>query len=265
MQKVTTKTLSDMKKKGERIAVLTAYDFMLASILDEIGIDIVLVGDSSGMVFSGYDTTLPVTMDEMLLHVKAVRRGVKRAMLVADMPFMSFQESEEKALYNAARFMKEGNTEAIKIEGGRRVAPLVDKMVGYGIPVMGHIGLTPQSIHIFGDWSVRGKTEDARNELLEDAKSLEEAGVFTIVLEKIPSSLAREITKRLKIPTIGIGAGPYCDGQVLVTYDMLGMFEKFRPKFVRVYAEIGSQIKKACSRYLDDVKSGRFPQEKESF
>jgi 3-methyl-2-oxobutanoate hydroxymethyltransferase len=263
--KVTVKTILQMKKNGERIAALTAYDYLFASILDNVGLDIILVGDSTGMIYAGYDTTIPVTMDEMVYHLKAVRRGIKRSLLVGDMPFMSFQLGESQALENAGRFLKEGGAEAVKLEGGRHLVPTIKKLTEIGIPVMGHLGLTPQSINIFGSWNVQAKSPEARKRLKDDALHLQDAGVFSIVLEKIPADLAEEVTQSLEIPTIGIGAGKECDGQILVTHDLLGLFEKFRPRFVRRYAELAQEIRRAVGQYASDVKSGTFPSLEESF
>jgi len=264
-EKVTVPRIIEMKERGEKIAALTAYDCLMASMLDEAGLDIILVGDSAGMVVAGYSTTLPVTMEEMLYHTKAVARGVKRALVVADMPFLSFQINPERALENAGRFLKEAGAEAVKLEGGREMAETIKKIVDSGIPVMGHLGLTPQSVNKFGGYGLRGKTEDEAEKLLQDARVLEEVGVFSIVLEKIPADLAKKVTESVGVPTIGIGAGKYCDGQVLVTHDMLGLFEKFKPKFVRRYAELGREIREACRKYTEDVKKGDFPSEKESY
>jgi 3-methyl-2-oxobutanoate hydroxymethyltransferase len=265
MKKVTTKTLIEMKRKGEKIAVLTAYDFLIAKLLDESGIDVILVGDSLANVFQGQRTTLPVTVDEMIYHTKAVCRGVRNAMVVVDMPFLSYQVSIEEAVKNCGRVLKETEAEAVKIEGGEPVVEIVHRLTSVGIPVMGHLGLTPQSIHKFGSYDVRGIDKDEARQIVRDAKLLEEAGAFSIVLEKIPSKLARKITGSISIPTIGIGAGPYCDGQVLVVYDMLGMFEEFRPKFVRRYVELSKIIKEAFKNYISDVKAGKFPAKDESY
>ena len=263
-EKVTTRVFRKMKSQ-ERIAVLTAYDCLMAQLLDEAGIDAILVGDSVGMVFSGYQTTLPVTMDEMIYHTKAVRRGVKRALLIADMPFLSYQTSLEDAVANAGRFLQEAKAEAVKIEGGREMVETVSRLTEIGIPVMGHLGLTPQSIHQFGGYRVRGKAPETAQRLIQDAQALEEAGCFSMVLEKIPSDLADQITKRVTIPTIGIGAGPHCDGQVLVVHDMLGLFEKFQPKFVRRYAQLAEEMRGAFRAYIQDVKGGKFPGPQESY
>jgi len=264
-KKVTVPEIMAMKKRGEKIAALTAYDYLTAEMLDEAGMDIVLVGDSAGMVIAGYETTLPITLDEMIFMTCNVRRGVRKALLVADMPFLSYQTSISDGIKNAGRFLKEGEAEAVKVEGGKAVVELVERLVGYGIPVMGHLGLTPQSINKFGSYRLQGSDSETADLIKQDAKLLEEAGVFSLVLEKIPASLAKDISHSLKIPTIGIGAGPDCDGQVLVTHDMLGIFDKFKPKFVRRYAEIGKQMRHAFSGYIKDVKSKEFPDADESF
>ncbi len=264
-KKITVPIVTRMKSHGEPITMLTAYDVLMAEILDESGIDIILVGDSGGMVMGGHENTLSVSMKEMLLYTQSVKKGVKRALLVADMPFLSYQADTAAAVTNAGRFLKEGGAEAVKIEGGKIVAPLVEKLVAYGIPVMGHLGLTPQSIHQFGGYGLRGKEEDAAEILLRDARLLQEAGVFSIVLEKIPSDLAKNISASIDIPTIGIGAGPGCDGQVLVSHDMLGLYTKFKPKFVRRYAELGRTMREAFLEYIEDVKNHRFPNDDESY
>jgi 3-methyl-2-oxobutanoate hydroxymethyltransferase len=263
--KVTTRTFRRMKQEGRKIAVLTAYDFPTARIMDRAGIDCILVGDSAGTVVAGYKNTLPITMDEMLFLCRAVMRGVERALVVGDMPFMSFQPSQEEAIKNAGRFLKEGGVQAVKLEGGSEVAPLVKRMVDFGIPVMGHIGLTPQSLNKFGGYLVMGKTERQQQYFLRSAQDLQEAGCFAIVLESMLPDLAQEITESLKIPTIGIGAGVGCDGQVLVISDMIGLFEEFRPRFVRTYANVADVIRKAVTSYIDDVKEGRFPDKSESY
>ena len=265
MPKITVKSIQSMKASGEKISALTAYDALFAAYLDESNIDIILVGDSVGMVIAGHEHTLPVTLDEIIYHTKAVRRSVKNAFLVADMPFMSYQISVEKALENIGRVMKESGAECVKIEGGQNVLPLIEHCSAIGIPVMGHIGMTPQSVHKFGGYHTQGKNKDAEKILLKDAKDLEKAGAIGMVLEKIPAKLAGEITNSIHIPTIGIGAGPLTDGQILVTQDMLGMFEKFQPKFVRHYRKLAQEIKSAVSEYNDDVKKGQFPNENESF
>jgi 3-methyl-2-oxobutanoate hydroxymethyltransferase len=265
VKKITVPEIVNMKKQGEKITALTAYDVLMAQILDDSGIDIILVGDSAGMVMAGYENTLAVTMEEMLFYCKSVRRGVKRALLIADMPFLSYQKSIEEAIKNAGRFLQEAGMEAVKIEGGKAVKAIVKKLVGFGVPVMGHIGLTPQSIHQFGGYGLRGKDDQIAKQLLEDAFILQEAGAFSIVLEKIPSTLAKEITNNLDIPTIGIGAGKDCDGQILVSHDMLGLYEKFKPKFVRHYAELGKSMREAFNSYINDVKNTKFPSENESY
>ncbi len=265
LNKVTTKTLLEMKKRGEKIAMLTAYDFLIAKLLDESGIDVILVGDSLGNVFQGHETTLPVTLEDMIYHTKAVCRGVKRAMVVVDMPFLSYQINVEEAVKNCGRVLKETCASGVKLEGGSEISEVVYKLTSVGIPVMGHLGLTPQSIHKFGGYDVRGVDESEADKILNDAKTLESAGVFSIVLEKIPSELARRITSSVSVPTIGIGAGPYCDGQVLVVYDMLGLFEEFKPKFVKRYAELSKVIRDAFKNYISDVKTGKFPSESESY
>ncbi len=263
--KVTTATLRKMKEDGEKIACLTAYDYIMAELLDQTGLEIVLVGDSASTVFAGNETTLPITMEEMLYHVKVVRKAVKRALVVADMPFMSYQVSIEDAIRNAGRFLQEGHAEAVKLEGGEEFLPTIRRLVETGIPVMGHLGLTPQSIHQFGTYRTRGTTQAEAKRITTNAKILEEAGVFAIVLEKIPAALAKRITKEVSVPTIGIGAGPGCDGQILVTHDMLGLYEKFHPRFVRRYAELATTMREAFARYRDDVKKKNFPAGPESY
>ena len=265
ISRITTATIRNMKKKGEKITMLTAYDYPTALIVDEAGIDIILVGDSLGMVILGYDSTLPVTMEDMIHHTKAVSRAAKHAMVVGDMPFMSYQVSIEDAMYNAGRFLQEAGAQGVKLEGGREVAELTRKITSAGIPVMGHIGLTPQSVHQIGGYKVQGKEDAAAKRLLEDAGILEEAGAFSIVLECVPAGLAEAITKSVSIPTIGIGAGVNCDGQVLVVNDMLGMFERFTPKFVKIYCKMNEQMKAAISQYIDEVREGLFPEKKHSF
>lgn len=265
MDKVTLHKLHDMKQRGERITMLTAYDYPTALLMDEAGVDMLLVGDSLGMVVHGFESTLPVTMDMMLMHCQAVRRGAKRALVVGDMPFMSFQLSREDALRNAARFLSEGGVDAVKLEGGRRMADTVRAMVETGIAVQGHIGLTPQSVSAFGGMRVQGRSVEAARSLLDDARALEDAGAFSIVLEGIPARLAALITARTGVPTIGIGAGAGCDGQVLVSHDMLGLYERFTPKFVRRYATLAESIRGAVAAYCDDVRSGAFPAEEETY
>lgn len=263
--KITVPEIVAMKRRGEKITALTAYDFLFASILDDAGIEIILVGDSGAMVFAGHNTTLPITLEEMIYHTRAVRRGVKRALLVTDMPFLSYQISPEEALRSAGRCVKEGGAEAVKLEGGEHVAESVRRLVAAGIPVMGHLGLTPQSVHAFGGYGLRGTGKEEGERVLQEAKILEQAGAFSIVLEKIPAPLAKRISSAITVPTIGIAAGPHCDGQVLVTHDMLGLYEKFRLKFVRRYAEVGATIRQAAETFARDVKSGSFPSHEESY
>jgi 3-methyl-2-oxobutanoate hydroxymethyltransferase len=258
-KRVTTLTFRQKKECGEPITMLTAYDYPTAMAMDKAGIDSILVGDSLAMVVLGYENTLPVTMDEMLHHARAVSRGAKSALLVGDMPFMSYQVSAEEALRNAGRFLQEAGMDAVKLEGGRERADVVRKITGAGIPVMGHLGLTPQSVHQLGGFRAQGKTASAAKILLEDAHILEEAGAFSLVLESVPARLAEYISKQISIPTIGIGAGAGCDGQVLVTHDMLGLFDRFTPKFVKQYTNFHAEMNKAFTDYIDDVESKRFP------
>lgn len=265
IKRVTTKTLSLLKKNNIKITALTAYDFITAALLDEAGIDIILVGDSLGNVFQGNDTTLPVTMDEMIYHTKAVTKGVSRAMVVVDMPFMSYQLGVDDGFRNAGRIMKETSAGAVKLEGGERLAETIRRITEAGIPVMGHIGLTPQSIHQFGSYRERGKVKEEADEILNDAKVLEQAGAYSIVLEKIPADLARRVTESVSIPTIGIGAGAHCDGQILVTPDMLGLNVDFHPRFVRYYASLADEINKAVKNYISDIRERTFPSEEESY
>ncbi len=262
---VTTKTVLKMKETGEKIAMLTAYDYLVAKYLDQVGVDVILVGDSLGNVVQGHETTLPVTVDDMIYHAKAVKRAVKNALIVVDMPFMSYQTSVDDAVRNCGRLMKEVGVGAVKLEGGAYIAEVVGHLVKIGIPVMGHLGLTPQAINKFGTYEVRAQEKGEASELLRDAKTLAEAGVFAIVLEKIPAGLAKRVTQSVPVPTIGIGAGPYCDGQVLVVYDMLGLTEEFRPRFVRRYAELAEVMRGAFRKYIDEVKSKQFPMNKESY
>ncbi len=264
-EKMTIPKLQSMKKEGKKITCLTAYDYLTASILDSAGIDLVLVGDSCSMVFTGHPTTLPITMDQMVYHTQAVSRGVQRAIVISDMPFLSFQAGSEEAVRNAGRFLKEGQANGIKVEGGEIIAETIRRLVQMGIPVMGHLGLTPQSIRLFGGYGVRGMEKTEANILQKDAKILEEAGVFSIVLEKIPAELAKQITESVSVPTIGIGAGVHCDGQILVTADMLGFFEAFKPKFVRQYEQIAKKIRKAVGKYIEDVNSCEYPAKEESY
>ncbi len=262
---VTTRTVLKMKAAGEKIAMLTGYDFLVAKYLDQVGVDIILVGDSLGNVVQGYETTLPVTVDDMIYHAKAVKRAVKNALIVVDMPFMSFQTSIDDAVKNCGRVMKEVGVGAVKLEGGEFIADIVKHLVKIGIPVMGHLGLTPQAINRFGTYEVRAQDRREAAQLIRDAQVLAQAGVFAIVLEKIPADLARKVTAAVPVPTIGIGAGPWCDGQVLVVYDMLGLTEEFKPRFVRRYAELADTLRGAFSQYIADVKAGKFPTGKESY
>ncbi|MFH1312851.1 MAG: 3-methyl-2-oxobutanoate hydroxymethyltransferase [Candidatus Eisenbacteria bacterium] len=264
-KKVTVPAVMAMKRKGKRIAMLSVYDYPTARLADEAGVDIILVGDTLGMVILGYETTLPVTMDEMLCHVKAVSRARPAALVIADMPFMSFQVSPSEALKNAGRMIKEGGADAVKIEGGVCRASTAKAIGDAKIPVMGHIGLTPQAIRRFGGYKVQGKTGRGREAIIDDAFALEEAGCFAIVLEGVPWRLAKEITEKLSIPTIGIGAGPQCDGQVLVCHDILGLYDGYVPKFVRKYADLKPDILKALSGYVGDVRTGAFPSLDESY
>lgn len=262
--RVTINQLKEMKQRGEKIAMLTAYDYATAKIVDEAGIPLILVGDSLGMVVLGYDSTIPVTMDIMLHHTRAVARAVKNAMVIGDMPFMSYQVSTEQTLANVARFMQEGGAQAVKLEGGVNVAATVKRIVDCGIPVMGHIGLTPQSIHQLGGFRAQGKTLQTARKLIQDALALEEAGAFAVVLETLPSELSQLISRKLGIPTIGIGAGAGCDGQVQVISDMLGLFTDFVPKHVKQYAHMADVMSGAIQQYAQEVKSGSFPTFKES-
>lgn len=263
--RISITDLKARKKRGERIVMMTCYDYPSARLLEVAGVDIVFIGDTLGMVVLGYDTTIPVTMEEMLHHTKAVARGTKRAHVLADMPFMSYQTSPQEALRNAGRLLKEGGAQSVKLEGGARVAETVRFVVEAGIPVMGHIGLTPQSINQLGGYKVQGKTPAAAVRLINDAEALEQAGAYAVVLECVPAPLAKTITERLAIPTIGIGAGPYCDGQVQVFHDLLGLFDGFVPKHAKRYVDLSAQITAAVRAYAEEVRDGRFPTEKESF
>jgi len=257
--RVTVSNIKEMKLKKERIVMLTAYDYSTAKLVDEAGVPLILVGDSLGMVMLGYDSTIPVTMDEMIHHTKAVARGAKQALVVGDMPFMTYHTSISDALRNAARFMQEGGAQTVKLEGGVVVAETVKRIVDCGIPVMGHIGLTPQSVHQFGGHKVQGKTPEAAERLLADARALEQAGAFAIVLELVPAPLSKLVSQKISIPTIGIGAGPDCDGQVQVINDMLGLFSDFVPKHAKQYAKLADKIRTAIADYIAEVKSGSFP------
>jgi len=261
---ITVDTIISMKKKHEKIVCLTAYDYPTAKILDESGIDIILVGDSAANVFAGENNTLPITMEEMLYHTRVVCHAVKNGFVTADMPFLSYQTSTNDAVYNAGRFLKVGAC-SVKLEGGFPIIDTVRHLVDLGIPVMGHLGLTPQSIHKFGGYKLQGKTEEEASALIKDAKLLESAGCFSLVLEKIPAALAKKVTEEISIPTIGIGAGPYCDGQILVLHDILGLFDNFTPKFVKKYARLADEIRRAVQQYRDDVKKGRYPDKEHSF
>ncbi|MFW5985471.1 MAG: 3-methyl-2-oxobutanoate hydroxymethyltransferase [Halanaerobiaceae bacterium] len=263
--KTTIKDIMKMKTDRKKISMLTAYDFYMGKLVDEAGIDIILVGDSLGMVIQGQKDTLPVTLEEMIYHTKLVDRGRREALLVTDLPFMSFQVSVEKALTSAGRIMKESGAQAVKLEGGQRVVPQIKAMTEAGIPVMGHLGLTPQSVNQFGGFKVQGQEKKKAQQLISDAQALEEAGIFALVLETVPHQLASIITEKVSIPTIGIGAGPDCDGQVLVLHDLLGVDEEFKPRFARQYANLNQIIKKAVREYIDDIKEGSFPTEEESF
>jgi 3-methyl-2-oxobutanoate hydroxymethyltransferase len=263
--RVTITEIKDMKQRKEKIPMLTAYDYVTAKMVDEAGVPLILVGDSLGMVMLGYESTIPVTMEEMIHHTKAVVRGAKKALIIGDMPFMSYHISVPDALHNAARFIQEGGTQAVKLEGGEVVAEKVRRLVDCGIPVMGHIGLTPQSIHQLGGFKVRGKAVEEAKKLLNDARILEEAGAFAIVLECTPAPLSKLITQKLTIPTIGIGAGPDCDGQVQVVSDLLGLYTDFVPKHAKQYARLAGEIKNAVSSYISEVKSRSFPTMEQSY
>jgi 3-methyl-2-oxobutanoate hydroxymethyltransferase len=264
-RKVTTLRLQEMKRAGEKISALTAYDFLTARLLDHAGIDVILVGDSAAMVFAGNDTTLPMKMDEMLYHVRVVTKAAKRALVVADMPFMSYHKGADEALGNAGRLMQDGLAEAVKLEGGENICPIVERLCAAGIPVMGHIGLQPQSIHAYGTYKTRGTEADEADRIIAAGHALERAGAFAVVVEKVPKALATRLTSELKIPTIGIGAGPECDGQILVTPDMLGMNTQFHPRFVRKYAKLAEEMTKAFKHYRKDVKERKFPTDAESY
>jgi 3-methyl-2-oxobutanoate hydroxymethyltransferase len=265
VKKITTHQLQEMKNRGEKIAMLTAYDFSMAKIIDGAGIDIVLVGDSASNVMAGNDTTLPITLDQMIYHASSVVKGVKRALVVVDLPFGSYQGSSGEALRSAIRIMKESGGHAVKLEGGSEVIDSVERILKAGIPVMGHLGLTPQSIYKFGTYSVRAKEEEEAKKLLADAKLLQECGCFGVVLEKIPATLAKQVADSLHIPVIGIGAGPDVDGQVLVMQDMLGITQEFKPRFLRRYADVFTVASTAISQYVDDVKNKSFPSKEEMY
>lgn len=264
-RKVTTHRLVEMKARGEKIAMLTAYDYSMARLIDEAGMDVILVGDSASNVMAGNITTLPITLDQMIYHAKSVIKGVKRALVVVDLPFGSYQGNSKEALASAVRIMKESHAEAVKMEGGSEIRESIERILSAGIPVMGHLGLTPQSINKFGTYSVRAREEAEAAKLIEDAHLLEEIGCFAVVLEKIPADLARKVSAQLTIPVIGIGAGGGTDGQVLVMHDMLGINKGFSPRFLRRYADLATVINDAVAHYIDDVKTGDFPNEKEQY
>jgi 3-methyl-2-oxobutanoate hydroxymethyltransferase len=265
VKRITTNTLQKMKAAGEKIAMLTAYDFSFAGLFDKAGVDVILVGDSASNVMAGHETTLPITLDQMIYHAQSVIRGVSRSLVVVDLPFGSYQSNSKIALASAVRIMKETGAHAIKLEGGEEELESIRKIVSAGIPVMGHLGLTPQSIYKFGTYNVRAKEEAEAAKLRNDAKLLQEAGCFGLVLEKIPAQLAKEVSESLEIPTIGIGAGKHCDGQVLVMHDMLGINTEFKPRFLRRYLDLYEQITGAVGQYVSDVKSVSFPSDSESY
>ncbi len=262
---ITPPEIMAKKQNGEKITMLTAYDYSMAAMIDQAGVDMILVGDSLGMVVLGYESTVPVTMEEMLHHAKAVSRGARQALVVGDMPFMSYQVSPEDAVKNAGRFIKEAGCQAIKLEGGIEQAHTIEAIVKAGIPVVGHIGLTPQTATALGGYKLQAKDAESARKLLDDGRAVAEAGAFALVIECVPSGIGKAVSESVHIPTIGIGAGPHCDGQVLVTNDLLGMFEKFTPKFVKKFADLSPIIKDAFSRYVDEVKNGEFPDEEHSF
>lgn len=265
VKRITTRTLQEMKSAGEKITMLTAYDFSMATIVDDGGIDVILVGDSASNVMAGHETTLPITLDQMIYHAASVVRAVKRALVVVDLPFGSYQGNSKEALNSAIRIMKESGAHAVKLEGGAEVRESIERIITAGIPVMGHLGLTPQSIYKFGTYTVRAKEEEEASKLKEDILILQDAGCFSVVLEKIPAKLASEVSTSLKIPTIGIGAGQNCDGQVLVINDLLGLTKGFKPRFLRQYLNLYEEINGAVKAYVSDVKSGSFPNEKEQY
>ncbi|MFY0593611.1 3-methyl-2-oxobutanoate hydroxymethyltransferase [Roseivirga sp.] len=265
IKKVTTHQLQTMKDRGEKISMLTAYDYSMAQLIDGAGVDIILVGDSASNVMAGHETTLPITLDEMIYHASAVIRAVSRAFVVVDIPFGSYQGNSSEALRSAIRIMKESGAHSVKMEGGAEIKESVIRVLSAGVPVMGHLGLTPQSIYKFGTYAVRAKEQEEADKLIADAKLLEECGCYAIVLEKIPADLAKRVSEEINIPTIGIGAGPHTDGQVLVMHDMLGITKEFKPRFLRQYADVGGIITEAVGNYIKDVKSRDFPNEKESY
>ncbi len=265
VKRVTTNSLQEMKRRGEKIAMLTAYDYSMATIVDESGMDIILVGDSASNVMAGHETTLPITLDQMIYHAQSVVRAAKRALVIVDLPFGSYQGNSKEALNSAIRIMKEAGAHGVKIEGGVEIAESVTRILTAGIPVMGHLGLTPQSIYKFGTYTVRAREEEEAQKLRTDAVALQELGCFGIVLEKIPAQLAKEVTESVSIPTIGIGAGKHCDGQVLVIHDMLGINKGFRPRFLRQYADLNNVMNSAFKGYIADVKAGSFPSDSEQY
>ena len=265
VKKVTTHQLQEMKRRGEKIAMLTAYDYTMAKIIDHAGIDVILVGDSASNVMAGHETTLPITLDQMIYHASSVVRGIDRALVVVDLPFGSYQGNSKEALTSAIKIMKESGAHAVKLEGGREIKDSIERILSAGIPVMGHLGLTPQSIYKFGTYTVRAKEEEEAQRLIQDAKILEESGCFALVVEKIPAKLAAEVSKSISIPVIGIGAGGGVDGQVLVTHDMLGMTHEFSPRFLRRYLSLYESMTGAFQQYIEDVKSKDFPNETEQY
>ena len=264
-RRITTNTLQTMKQKGEKIAMLTAYDYSLARLVDGAGVDVILVGDSASNVMAGNETTVPITLDQMIYHASGVVRAAQRALIVVDLPFGTYQGDSRTALESSIRIMKESGAHAVKLEGGAEVGESVERILTAGIPVMGHLGLTPQSIYKFGTYTVRAREKDEAQKLLEDAKHLEQAGCFGIVLEKIPAALAKQVSALLSVPTIGIGAGPDCDGQVLVLHDMLGITQDFSPRFLRRYLDLEKDIQSAIAQYVSDIRDGEFPTERESY
>ncbi|WP_149241355.1 3-methyl-2-oxobutanoate hydroxymethyltransferase [Dyadobacter sp. 32] len=265
IKRVTTHIIQEMKMRGEKISCLTAYDYSMAGIVDAAGVELILVGDSASNVMAGHETTLPITIDQMIYHAVSVVRAVKRALVVVDLPFGSYQGNSEEALRSAIRIMKESGAHAVKLEGGLEIKESVTRILSAGVPVMGHLGLTPQSIYKFGTYTVRAKEESEAQKLLEDAKMLEEVGCFAVVLEKIPSALTKQVSESISIPTVGIGAGPHADGQILVLHDLLGINKAFKPRFLRRYADLNGIMTDAISNYIQDVKSKSFPNEKESY
>src|SRR5450631_282441 len=264
-KKITTHSIQTMKANGERISMITAYDFSFARLFDQAGIDVILVGDSASNVMAGHETTLPITLDQMIYHASSVIRGVSRSLVIVDLPFGSYQSNSKEALVSAIRIMKETGAQGVKLEGGEEVMESVKRILAAGVPVMGHLGLTPQSIYKFGTYTVRAKEEMEANKLKTDARILEEAGCFALVLEKIPAMLAKEVAENVRIPIIGIGAGKYCNGQVLVIHDMLGINKGFKPRFLRQYADLNSVMTQAVQQYIRDVKSNDFPNEQEQY